>query len=239
MCRTQPLETRFGSHGGEFSNYRLFRTWRLQPKLGLGFKLSKFFKLPIEAIFREHHYNLYRPVFTAISNLEFQRLRRNQMTKMIKIWATPHPFLQNQLNRRILVVLNIILLVLTSVFIFLNLQTISVAFLIILSLLAVILTISTRNISNSIEMATDERESRVRDHAHRISYWAMAGIAATITGGIFGYYAREISKSKTLTLILNQDSMFKIVCGAMIFYILFSVFPTWIVAWLEPNPLKD
>jgi hypothetical protein len=162
------------------------------------------------------------------------------MDKFASTWSTPNPFLQKQFNRRILVILNIALIVISLIFIVLNFKIIAAITSLIAFIIAPILIISIRNSSNAYDSFADERERKLRDHAHRIAYWIIVSLLIlpiNYLGRVVG--AKFIDENMKIILDLTHISVFTIINLIVIFTVLISTLPTWIVAWLEPSPPED
>jgi hypothetical protein len=114
------------------------------------------------------------------------------MTKPIKNpFPTPiHP-LRIRRNRRILTTFSLAFVILAIVLAFLRLGFWALTALVISAVLGIVLQFATRNLSNSTNLITDERERALRDHAHRIAYWVMAGVLGGIVGWMFGFLIKQ------------------------------------------------
>ena len=113
----------------------------------------------------------------------------------------------------------------------------AMASLIVSTALGIALQFATRNLSNSTNIITDERERQMRDHAHRISYWVMAGVLGAIFGWTVGFL---IDQDPRKPVMLIQD-FFKLETQVLFFsfWTIFLGLPTAFIAWLEPDLLKD
>jgi MFS family permease len=105
------------------------------------------------------------------------------------------------------------------------------------SVLGIALQFATRNLSNSTDLITDERERKLRDHAHRIAYWVMAGVLGGIVGGIMGYFSTR--SATTPVLVVADLSKLETLLLLAVFTGVFMGLPTWIIAWLEPDSLEE
>jgi phage shock protein PspC (stress-responsive transcriptional regulator) len=105
------------------------------------------------------------------------------------------------------------------------------------AIMGLLLQIATRNLSNSTDLITDERERKLRDHAHRIAYWVMAGVLGGIAGGIMGYFSTR--SATTPVLVVADLSKLETLLMLAIFTGVFMGLPTWIIAWLEPDLLEE
>jgi hypothetical protein len=160
------------------------------------------------------------------------------MTKPIKNpFPTPIRSLRIQRNRRVLTSLSTILMMLAIVFAFARLGFWALTALVISAILGIVLQFATRNLSNSTNLITDEREWALRDHAHRIAYWVMAGVLGGIAGWMFGFL---IKQGANQPVMLVKD-FFKLETQVLIFSIaaIFLGLPTSLIAWLEPDALDD
>ncbi len=160
------------------------------------------------------------------------------MTKPIKNpFPTPIRPLRIQRNRRVLTTLSTVLLILAIVLAFSRLGFWALTALVISLMLGMVLHFATRNIANAVNLITDERERAMRDHAHRIAYWIMAGVLGGVVGATFGFLSQQ---SPNEPVMLVKD-FFKLETQVFIFSIaaIFLGLPTSLIAWLEPDALND
>lgn len=160
---------------------------------------------------------------------------------MIKPVQNPFPTpirpLRNRKNRRILTTLSSILVILAVVLALSSFGFWALLTLIASAILGIVLQFATRNLSNSTNLITDERERSLRDHAHRIAYWIMAGVLGGVVGWTFGFL---IKQNPSEPIMLVKD-FFKLETQVLIFSIaaIFLGLPTSLIAWLEPDVLDD
>jgi hypothetical protein len=159
------------------------------------------------------------------------------MQDIKNIFPSPIPFLRVRRNRQWLTVLSVGLLVLSLLLLVVKANVFALVALIASGVLGVLLQFATRNLSNSMDIITDERERQLRDHAHRLAYWVMAGVLGGIVGAILGYFS---TRSATMPVLLVADlSKLETRLGLAMFAAVFLGLPTWIIAWLEPDSLED
>jgi uncharacterized membrane protein len=160
------------------------------------------------------------------------------MTQSLKNpFPTPiHP-LRIRRNRRILTTLSMVFVTLAIVLAFSEFGVWALAALVISMILGLVLHFATRNLANSVNIITDERERALRDHAHRIAYWIMAGVLGGVVGWTFGFLTRQGANEPVM---LVKD-FFKLETQVFIFSIaaIFLGLPTSLIAWLEPDNLED
>jgi MFS family permease len=160
------------------------------------------------------------------------------MTQDIKNpFPTPIRPLRIQRNRRILTILSTVFVMLAVVLAFSSLGYWALTALVISAVLGIVLQFATRNLSNSTNLITDERERALRDHAHRVSYWTMAGVMGAILGAIIGYLIKQ-DPSKPVMLIKDFFKLETQVFIVSIAAIALGL-PTSLIAWLEPDALYD
>ncbi len=160
------------------------------------------------------------------------------MTQPVKNpFPTPIRPLRSRQNRRILVVLSNFFLVVAIGLAFSSLGLWALVAFIISAILGIVLQFATRNLSNSVNLITDERERYLRDHAHRIAYWAFSGIVGAIVGFAFSYITR---RNPDEAILFVRDMMrLETQVILLAFFAIFLGLPTTIIAWLEPDALED
>jgi cell division protein FtsL len=160
------------------------------------------------------------------------------MTKPIKNpFPTPIKSLRVRRNRRALTAISSVFMIAAIVLVFAKLGYLALPALIVSAVLGIVLQFATRNLSNSTDLITDERERALRDHAHRLAYWVMAGVLGGIVGWMFGFL---IKQDLNEPVMLVKD-FFKLETQILIFAIaaIFLGLPTSLIAWLEPDALED
>lgn len=160
------------------------------------------------------------------------------MTKPIKNpFPTPVRPLRVRRNRRVLIAMSSVFLVAAIALAFAKLGYLALGSLVVSTVVGIVLQFATRNLSNSTDLITDERERKLRDHAHRIAYWVMAGVLGGIVGWMFGFL---IKQDPNEPVMLVKD-FFKLETQILIFSIaaIFLGLPTSLIAWLEPDALDD
>jgi uncharacterized membrane protein len=157
------------------------------------------------------------------------------------IWSTPHPFLQNQFNRRILVFLNIFLMIIIAILTFYKFEIFSIFLSGILIAIASYIVIATRNMAQATDSETDERERKLRDHSHRIASWIFGLFFSMLIGTLSNILTNlKLHNTNAKIIIdLSNISQIQILIFTIIFATPFVMLTTWIIAWLEPTPLKD
>ena len=152
-------------------------------------------------------------------------------------FPTPIRPLALQSNRRVLVGFSVFLLILTVVFGFSSHGIWALASLILSSFVLFALVFATRNLSNSVDVIADERERRLRDHAHRIAYWSFAAVIGGIAGVLSGYVSTR-ALGKPLLIIQNIGKLeFEVL--VFVIFTLFLALPVYLIAWLEPEPISN
>jgi uncharacterized membrane protein HdeD (DUF308 family) len=160
------------------------------------------------------------------------------MTQPVKNpFPKPIPLLRSQKNRRTLTILSIILSLSAPTLALFGQSTL--ALYVVAACLAVIIGLhfATRNIANSINSITDERERSLRDHAHRIAYWVLSGVLGGIVGLAFGF--SRTREASYVLLKVGDLTRIDVFVYTMTFWALFVGLPSAIIAWLEPEPLED
>jgi hypothetical protein len=152
-------------------------------------------------------------------------------------FPTPIKPLRVRRNRRVLTAISSVFVVVAIVLAFAKLGYLALAALVISAVLGIVLQFATRNLSNSTNLITDERERALRDHAHRIAYWIMAGVLGGVVGGTYGFLSQQDPNEPVM---LVKD-FFKLETQVFIFSIaaIFLGLPTSLIAWLEPDALDD
>ena len=152
-------------------------------------------------------------------------------------FPVPMAPLRRRLNRRILVVLSVACLLLSIRLAILNNGAWAAVALTVSAALGIVLQLVTRNLSNSADSITDERERKVRDHAHRIAYGAMVIALGTLYGGLHGYLTPGALNGSVVPVkdffSLEIQVLLLALQGA------FLGLPTLLIAWHEPDPLED
>jgi hypothetical protein len=152
-------------------------------------------------------------------------------------FPTPIKPLRVRRNRRVLTALSSVFLIAAIVLAFAKLGYLALGALVISAVLGIVLQFATRNLSNSTNLITDERERAMRDHAHRIAYWIMAGVLGGVVGETYGFLSQQ---SPNEAVMLVKD-FFKLETQVLILSIaaIFLGLPTSLIAWLEPDALDD
>jgi Ca2+/Na+ antiporter len=159
------------------------------------------------------------------------------MQPIKNIFPRPIRPLRVQRNRQFLTAFGVLLLVSSVLALVFKVNSLALVLLIVSCVLGVVLQFATRNLSNSANIITDERERQLRDHAHRIAYWVMSGVLGGIIGGILGYFS---TKRADLPVLLVADlSKPETLLWLAMFASVFLGLPTWIIAWLEPDSLEE
>lgn len=152
-------------------------------------------------------------------------------------FPTPIPPLRSRKNRRILVVCGSVLWI-SALVLPLFSQTTLALYVVAAALFVIIaLHLATRNLANSVNAITDERERSLRDHAHRIAYWAFSGVLGGIFGLVFGF--SRTREANYVLLSVGDLTRFDVFVYFMSFWVLFVGLPSAIIAWLEPDSLED
>jgi hypothetical protein len=160
------------------------------------------------------------------------------MMPIKNIFPRPIRSLLSRHNRRLLTFSSIAFLLASFIALVLGKNTtLALIMLINSAIMGLLLQIATRNLSNSTDQITDERERQLRDHAHRIAYWVMSGVLGGIVGGIMGYFSTR--NAQTPVLVVADLTKLETFLGLGMFTLVFLGLPTWIIAWLEPDLLED
>lgn len=88
----------------------------------------------------------------------------------------------------------------------------------------------TRNLSNRVDALADERERRVRDHAHRLAYWMMAGVIGALCGAPIGAAIATWQEGGAPVLTLP---LLPTVLAAWGLFLLWLALPSAVIAFTE------
>ncbi len=162
-------------------------------------------------------------------------MRMNQEIK--NPFPIPIKPLRVRRNRRVLTVIGSVFLVTATVLSLAKLGYLALAALMVSSILGIVLQFATRNLSNSTNLITDERERALRDHAHRIAYWTMAGVLGAVLGATIGYLIKQDPNEP----VMRVKDFFKLETQVFILSIAAIALglPTSLIAWLEPDALDE
>jgi MFS family permease len=152
-------------------------------------------------------------------------------------FPTPIRPLRNQRNRRILTILSAIFVILAIVLALSKLGFWALAAVVSSMILGIVLHFATRNIANAVNSITDERERTLRDHAHRIAYWTMAGVLGAVLGATIGFLIKQ-DPNEPVMLVKDFFKLETLVFILSIAAIALGL-PTSLIAWLEPDALDD
>jgi Ca2+/Na+ antiporter len=159
------------------------------------------------------------------------------MFKAFHIFPPPVPWLRAQRTRRVLVGLSVALLVAVLV---LALSKLGVAAALCLGLayaLVVLLQFATRNLTNTTDSSADERERKLRDHAHRVAYWSWSLPIGVLVGLLL---SRSMHlKSGEPLLQIDQFGVLEFQVLVVLVGVIFAALPSYVVAWLEPDSAAE
>jgi hypothetical protein len=149
--------------------------------------------------------------------------------------ANPVPALRIQRNRQVLVVLWAVT-TLASVLLVSRITARPILVSAIIAfLIALVLTVATRNIPTSVNANTDEWEQKLRDHVHRIAYWTVIFVIGAIMGSLFAFNDQPELIARWMTQ-LGFEKRFALLTVSAAF---FGGLPTALFAWLEPDPILE
>lgn len=140
-------------------------------------------------------------------------------------------------NRRILAVLSVACLFLSMRLAILSNGSWAAVALTVSVTFGIVLQLATRNLSNSADSITDERERKVRDHAHRIAYGIIVISLGTLYGGLHGYLTPG-ALNGSVVLVKDFFSL-EIQVLLLALQAAFLGLPTLLIAWHEPDPLEE
>jgi len=101
------------------------------------------------------------------------------------------------------------------------------------ALALLVLTLATRNISNSVDAFVDERDREVRDRAHRLAYWTFGAVFGAAVGGTYNLVHRRL-EGGFLTMTAGEASV--ITAVTLTLALCYLTLPAAIIAWTEPDP---
>lgn len=161
----------------------------------------------------------------------------NKFDTMFRPMSTTSPVLRPQGNRRALVIVFLILVLVTLILTTIKQDVFAWVSVVVSIAFYVLLNFATRGVTGAAGSGIDERDIHLRDRVH----WRAFSLHLFLFGMVFGAHL-------TLGWMLKREEYFAIFTylgpwGISLLLLNFSVLsmalPTLVLAWLEPTPLSD